>query len=108
MAGIAILRQLSWPEEIIVAIQGQRALLGRASHNADGQSALAVDELTGFVAACALVRPDKSIANLTVKSVKNKWKDKAFARAVNRQDIEQGAANWAYCSKTTSALSSRR
>ena len=92
MAGIAILRQLSWPEEIIVAIQGHAPYLGVPRTTLMDKALWAVDELTGFVAACALVRPDKSIANLTVKSVKNKWKDKAFARAVNRQDIEQGAA----------------
>ncbi len=92
MAGIAILRQLGWPDEIIVAIQGHAPYLGVPRTTLMDKSLWAVDELTGFVAACALVRPDKNIANLTVKSVKNKWKDKAFARAVNRQDIEQGAA----------------
>lgn len=92
MAGIAILRQLGWPDEIIVAIQGHAPYLGVPRTTLMDKSLWAVDELTGFVAACALVRPDKNVANLTVKSVKNKWKDKAFARAVNRQDIEQGAA----------------
>jgi len=48
---------------------------------------LAVDEMTGFVIACALVRPDKSLSNLEVKSVMKKMKDKAFARAVNRETI---------------------
>ena len=51
----------------------------------------AVDELTGLVIACAMVRPDKSLELLEVSSVRKKWKDKAFARGVNRQDIEQGA-----------------
>jgi predicted hydrolase (HD superfamily) len=53
---------------------------------------LALDELTGFVLACALVRPDKSLDNLEVKSVLKKMKDKAFARAVNRETITAGAA----------------
>ena len=53
---------------------------------------LAVDELTGFVIACALVRPDKSLQNLEVKSVMKKLKDKAFARAVNRETITTSAA----------------
>ncbi len=53
---------------------------------------LALDELTGFVIACALVRPDKSLDNLEVKSVLKKMKDKAFARAVNRETITGGAA----------------
>lgn len=50
-----------------------------------------VDELTGFVIACALVRPDKSLANLEFKSVKKKMKDRAFAKAVNRETILHGA-----------------
>jgi len=52
---------------------------------------LAVDELTGFIIACALVRPDRSLDNLEVKSVVKKMKDKAFARAVNRETIIHGA-----------------
>ena len=52
---------------------------------------LAVDELTGFIIACSLVRPDKSLANVQIKSVMKKMKDKAFARAVNRDTIMQGA-----------------
>ena len=53
---------------------------------------LAVDEMTGFIIACALVRPDKSLDNLEVRSVLKKMKDKAFARAVNRETLTQGAA----------------
>ena len=52
---------------------------------------LAVDELTGFIIACALVRPDRSLDNLEVKSVMKKMKDKAFARAVNRDTLTDGA-----------------
>lgn len=52
---------------------------------------LAVDEMTGFVIACALVRPDKSLENLEVKSVVKKMKDKAFARAVNRETLQSSA-----------------
>lgn len=64
-----------WPEE--------RTLLQK--------TLLAVDELTGFVIACALVRPDKSLENLEVKSVMKKMKDKAFARAVNRETLVSSA-----------------
>jgi len=63
---------------------GERTLLQK--------TLLALDELTGFVIACALVRPDKSLDNLEVKSVLKKMKDKAFARAVNRETITNGAA----------------
>jgi len=52
----------------------------------------AVDELTGLIMAAALVRPSKSIYDVEVKSIKNKWKDRAFAGGVNREDIEKGCA----------------
>ena len=55
------------------------------------KSLFAVDELCGFLVACALVRPDKSLDDLQIKSVKKKLKDKGFARGVNREDIRQGA-----------------
>ena len=51
----------------------------------------AVDELTGLVTACALVRPSRSVMDLTTKSVRKKWKDRAFAAGVNREVIEKGA-----------------
>jgi predicted hydrolase (HD superfamily) len=51
----------------------------------------AVDELTGLVAAVALVRPSKSILDVKVRSVRKKWKDRSFAAGVNRQDVEEGA-----------------
>ncbi len=62
---------------------GERTLLQKTLY--------AVDELTGFIIACALVRPDKDLANVEVKSVLKKFKDKAFARAVNRETIKAGA-----------------
>jgi predicted hydrolase (HD superfamily) len=65
--------------------------MGIERDTAAAKTLFAVDELTGFLTACALVRPDQSIADVRVKSVKKKLKDKAFARAVNRDDVRSGA-----------------
>jgi predicted hydrolase (HD superfamily) len=54
----------------------------------------ACDELAGFVIACTLVKPDKSLASIEAKSVRKKMKDKSFARTVNRDDLIQGAADF--------------
>ena len=91
MFGVTMLQEMGWPAEITEAIKGHGTYLNVHRVTKMAQALFAVDELTGFVAACALVRPDKSIMNLTVKSVKNKWKDKAFARGVDRTVIEKGA-----------------
>ena len=75
----------------------QRAILGHATYtgvprDSDMAKALfAVDELCGFLVACALVRPSRSLEDLQLKSVQKKLKDKAFARRVSREDIRQGA-----------------
>jgi putative nucleotidyltransferase with HDIG domain len=90
-AGVAILQQLGWPENIIYAVKSHGQCLDAPRNSLLDKTLFAVDELTGLVIACAMVRPDKSLDNLEVSSVRKKWKDKAFARGVNREDIELGA-----------------
>jgi predicted hydrolase (HD superfamily) len=89
--GVRELERLGWPEEMRTAILGHAQYSGvpRASHLA--KALFACDELAGFLTACALVKPTKAIADVEVASVKKKMKDKAFARAVHREDIIQGA-----------------
>jgi putative nucleotidyltransferase with HDIG domain len=90
-AGMTILRERGWPEEIIQAVGAHAPYTGIPRDTPLTKAIFAVDELTGLIVAVALVRPSKSILDVTVASVKGKWKDKAFARGVNRQEIEQGA-----------------
>jgi len=89
--GIRELERQGWPEEVRTAILGHAQYSGvpRTSHLA--KALFACDELAGFLTACALVKPTKAIADVEVASVKKKMKDKAFARAVHREDIIQGA-----------------
>ncbi len=88
-----ILREEGWPEELIRAVVSHGwGLCSDVEPVSDMEKVLyAVDELTGLVIATALVRPSKSLMDLRVKSVKKKWKDKAFAAGVNRSVIEKGA-----------------
>ena len=88
--GSRILREQSYPEEMIEAILGHAQYSGVARRTLLAKTLFACDELTGLITAAVLVRPDKDIRNLTVKSVKKKLKDKAFARGVNRDDVRQG------------------
>ncbi len=91
-AGMKVLRERGWPEEIVQTVGGHASYTGIPRTSRMARALFAVDELTGLIVAVALVRPTKSILDVTVDSVKGKWKDKAFARGVNRQEIEQGAA----------------
>jgi predicted hydrolase (HD superfamily) len=90
-AGVRILAEQGLPEA------GQRAILGHAAYTGVpretpmARALFAVDELCGFLVACALVRPSRSLADLEPKSVLKKLKDKAFARGVSREDVTLGA-----------------
>jgi putative nucleotidyltransferase with HDIG domain len=90
--GVATLREQGWSEEVCRAILSHADYAGVPRETPLEQTLYAVDELSGFVMAVARVRPSKSIHEVDVASVKKKMKDKAFARAVNRDDITRGAA----------------
>jgi len=90
--GVAALRKQGWSEEICRAILSHADYAGVTRETSLERTLYAVDELSGFVMAVARVRPSKSIHEVDVTSVKKKMKDKAFARAVNRDDIVRGAA----------------
>lgn len=90
--GANILCGRGYPDHIIRAILGHATYTGVPRDTQMARALFATDELCGFLVACALVRPDKSLDNLEVKSVRKKLKDKAFARTVNRDDIHQGVA----------------
>ncbi len=90
-AGQKILTERGWPEEWVRAVCSHADYMGIPRDTAMAKALFGVDELTGFLTACALVRPDKAVANVKVKSVKKKLKDKAFARGVNREDVRRGA-----------------
>lgn len=90
--GVRELERQGWPAEMRTAILGHAQYSGvpRVTHL--DKALFACDELAGFLTACALVKPSKSIAEVEVPSVRKKMKDKAFARGVNREDVIQGAA----------------
>lgn len=89
--GVKWLRENGWSEEVCHAILSHADYSGVNPETPMEKTLFAVDELSGFVIAVAMVRPSKSINDVEVSSVKKKMKDKAFARAVNREDITKGA-----------------
>jgi putative nucleotidyltransferase with HDIG domain len=89
--GVAWLREHGWNEEVCRAILSHADYSGVSPETPLEKTLYAVDELSSFVVAVALVRPTKSIQDVDVRAVKKKMKDKAFARAVNRDDIIGGA-----------------
>jgi len=89
--GVAWLRENGWGKEVCRAILSHADYSGVSRETPLEKTLYAVDELSSFVVAVALVRPTKSIQDVDVRAVKKKMKDKAFARAVNRDDIIRGA-----------------
>ncbi|MGE5618614.1 MAG: HDIG domain-containing metalloprotein [Sphingomonadaceae bacterium] len=89
--GVRILRERGWPEEIVEGVASHASYMNIPRDTPMKKSLFAVDELTGFISAVALVRPSKSVMDVEPSSVRKKMKDKAFARAVSREDIVQGA-----------------
>jgi putative nucleotidyltransferase with HDIG domain len=89
--GVAWLRDQGWSEEVCRAILSHADYANVSRETPLEKTLYAVDELSSFIVAVALVRPTKSIHDVDVRAVKKKMKDKAFARAVNREDISRGA-----------------
>ncbi|MBN1180555.1 MAG: HDIG domain-containing protein [Anaerolineae bacterium] len=92
LTGAGILREQGWPEDVV------RAVLSHASKDTGvpretlmDKTLYAVDDLTGLISAVAMVRPSKDVRDVTVKSVKNKWKDRRFAAGAHREIMEEGA-----------------
>ena len=91
--GNEILTERGCPEQIRRAIMSHAEYTGVTRDTPMEKALFACDELAGFITAVALIKPSKSLAEVDVKSVRKRMKDKAFARKVNREDIVQGAAN---------------
>jgi len=89
--GNEILKERGYAEEIRLAIMSHAEYTGVPRQTQMEKALFACDELAGFITACALVKPGKSLAEVEAKSVRKKMKDKAFARSVNRNDITSGA-----------------
>lgn len=90
--GAKILRERGWPEEIARAVESHADYLGIERRSLMEKSLYAVDELTGLITAAALVRPSKDIRDITkISSIRKKFKDRAFAAGVNREDVVRGA-----------------
>ena len=89
--GVSLLQKRGWPEEIVRAVLAHAPHTGVRRVSPLEKTLFAVDELCGFLIACALVQPGRSLAEVRPESVRKKLKDKAFARGVHREHIFQGA-----------------
>jgi putative nucleotidyltransferase with HDIG domain len=87
---LRLFRELDWPQDVIDAVAGHATFLGVPRESQMAKTLFAVDELSGFIAACALVRPT-GIEGMTPKSVRKKLKQPSFAAGVNRDEVYQGA-----------------
>ena len=89
--GMAHLREVGWPEEMLHAIAGHAEYLGVSRETPLDKALFAVDELSGLIVASALIRPSKSLSDVTTESVMKSYRKPAFARAINREDVRRGA-----------------
>lgn len=83
---LRLFREREYPAELIHAVEAHATFLGIPSESLLDRTLLACDELTGLIQACAYVRPSRDIREVAVKSVKKKWKDKAFTAAIDREE----------------------
>ncbi|MCB0065457.1 MAG: HDIG domain-containing protein [Caldilineaceae bacterium] len=83
---LRLFREHNYPTKLIHAVEAHATFLGIPAESLLDKALLACDELTGLIQACAYVRPDRDIRSVQVKSVKKKWKDKAFTAAIDRQE----------------------
>jgi predicted hydrolase (HD superfamily) len=89
--GIQMLRERGWPEDLLEDIASHAEYLDVPRDRPVRKALYAVDEMCGFVIACALVKPDRSLSAVDVRTVRKKMKDKAFARGVHREQLVAGA-----------------
>jgi predicted hydrolase (HD superfamily) len=91
MRGIAMLREKGWPDDVLDDIASHADYLAIVRDTPRRKALFAVDEMCGFIIACALVKPDKSLSAVEPATVRKKMKDKAFARGVHREELVAGA-----------------
>ena len=89
--GMSYLREHGWPEALIHAIGGHAEYLGIPRESPLDRTLFAVDELSGLIVATALIRPSRSLADVTTDSIMKNFRKTAFARGVNRDDVAKGA-----------------
>ena len=92
--GMEILRERGWPDAVVRAIGGHSFRSGIDRVTKMEKAILGADELTGFIGACALIRPTKKVADVPVESVTKRLKEKSFARSVDRTYVTRGAEEW--------------